>query len=638
MALVVKDRVRETTTTGGTGDIILAGAVASFQDFSVIGDGNTTYYTIVDPTTGDWEVGIGTYTAGTTTLSRDTILESSNGGSAVNFSTDIKDVFVTYPAERSVYIDGTEITPAISATLEDIPIGDVTPNTGAFTELTSSSTTSLNGTTIPASKALVTTDDTQTLTNKTITSPSISSPTITGDLSIADKIVHTGDTNTAIRFPSNDTVAIETAGSERLRVDSSGNVGIGTTTPSGKLNVAAGSSGASPWANADDLVVETNGATGISILASDSSQANLIFGSPSDNIGSIVRWIHDDGEFQIGSHTANGFLIFKTAIGQERMRITNSGNVGIGTTNPSVKLHVTGATNSKYMEVGASNRTLNFSCFATTADNAGHLISVDSTAGVLAFGIVDDEAMRIDSGGSVYIGTTSGNFNTGLKGIRLLSGGSMSTRSSGVNFFSKEGTGTVLDFRYFVNSSATTNTVVGSISITTTSTAYNTSSDYRLKENVIDLDNAIDRLKQIPVHRFNFIADPDTVVDGFLAHEVQPFVPEAVTGTKDGMQTEEYQVEPAKGEIFIPAIEEVLDEEGEVVTPAQDEQIIASDVEQPETLEDGQQWRETTPKVMGEREVPEYQGIDQSKLVPLLTAALQDAIKRIEELEAKVNV
>ena len=95
MALVVKDRVKETTTTTGTGTLTLAGAAGGFQAFSAIGDGNTTYYAIVDSATGDWEVGLGTYTASGTTLSRDTILESSNSGSAVNLAAGTKSVFAT---------------------------------------------------------------------------------------------------------------------------------------------------------------------------------------------------------------------------------------------------------------------------------------------------------------------------------------------------------------------------------------------------------------------------------------------------------------------------------------------------------------------------------------------------------------
>jgi hypothetical protein len=107
MAFVVKDRVKETTTTTGTGTITLAGAVSGFQAFSVIGNGNTTYYTIAGGS--EWEVGVGTYTSSGTTLSRDFILESSNAGSAVNFSAGTKDVFVTYPAERSVEAVGSGV-------------------------------------------------------------------------------------------------------------------------------------------------------------------------------------------------------------------------------------------------------------------------------------------------------------------------------------------------------------------------------------------------------------------------------------------------------------------------------------------------------------------------------------------------
>ena len=105
MALVVKDRVQETTTTTGTGTVTLAGAVTGFQDFSAIGDGNTCYYAITSG--NDWEVGLGTYTASGTTLSRDTILESSNAGSAITLS-GTSNVFVTYPAEKSAHLDSTD--------------------------------------------------------------------------------------------------------------------------------------------------------------------------------------------------------------------------------------------------------------------------------------------------------------------------------------------------------------------------------------------------------------------------------------------------------------------------------------------------------------------------------------------------
>jgi hypothetical protein len=114
---------------------------------------------------------------------------------------------------------------------------------------------------------------------------------------------------------------------------------------------------------------------------------------------------------------------------------------------------------------------------------------------------------------------------------------------------------------------------VGTVTSTTTITTFATNSDYRLKENVVSLTGAIDRVNQLQVHRFNFTADPGKTVDGFIAHEAQAVVPECVTGEKDA-----------------------VDDDGN----------------------------------------PIYQGIDPSKLVPLLTAALQEAIAKIETLEAKV--
>jgi hypothetical protein len=129
MALVLADRVKETTTTTGTGTVTLAGASTGFQSFAAIGDTNTTYYTIAGQGTNEWEVGIGTYTASGTTLSRDTVLASSAGApTKTTFSAGTKDVFVTYPAERSVYVNGTTIVPDTTAAL-----GAVNGGTGQTT-------------------------------------------------------------------------------------------------------------------------------------------------------------------------------------------------------------------------------------------------------------------------------------------------------------------------------------------------------------------------------------------------------------------------------------------------------------------------------------------------------------------------
>jgi hypothetical protein len=107
MAFVIKDRVKETTTTTGTGTVTLLGAVSGFEAFSAIGNTNTTYYAIVHQSADEWEVGIGTYTASGTTLARTTVLSSTNSDAAVDFAAGTKDVFVTYPADKAVYVSAS---------------------------------------------------------------------------------------------------------------------------------------------------------------------------------------------------------------------------------------------------------------------------------------------------------------------------------------------------------------------------------------------------------------------------------------------------------------------------------------------------------------------------------------------------
>ena len=102
MTLLIGERIKETTTVTSTGTATLLGAVTGYQAFSVIGNGNTTYYTIENPGTTEWEVGIGTYTLSGTTLARTTVLASSNSGSLVNFSAGTKNVFCSYPASRAI--------------------------------------------------------------------------------------------------------------------------------------------------------------------------------------------------------------------------------------------------------------------------------------------------------------------------------------------------------------------------------------------------------------------------------------------------------------------------------------------------------------------------------------------------------
>jgi hypothetical protein len=142
MALIVKDRVQEISTTVGTGTLTLGGAVLGFQSFAAIGDANTTYYAIVDPVTYDWEVGIGTYTSSGTTLSRDTVLSSSTGASPVSFVAGTKNVFCTYPSERAVYLDSAGSYPVqntfdtLNATTAVLTAGTISTTPSAANDIT----------------------------------------------------------------------------------------------------------------------------------------------------------------------------------------------------------------------------------------------------------------------------------------------------------------------------------------------------------------------------------------------------------------------------------------------------------------------------------------------------------------------
>jgi hypothetical protein len=201
------------------------------------------------------------------------------------------------------------------------------------------------------------------------------------------------------------------------------------------------------------------------------------------------------------------------------------------------------------------------------------------------------ERMRLTSDGSLLLGTTY----TGFNSKQTISFSGSGAESIGLTLWTQSGSGSM--FAHFVNNQGSR---IGSITQNGTSAvAYNTSSDYRLKENVVDLTGASARVNQLNPSRFNWIADEtNTLVDGFLAHEVATVVPEAINGTKDAMMDEEYEVTPA-----------VLDDDGNVTTEA----------------------------VMGTRSVPDYQGIDQSKLVPLLTAALQEALAKIDAMETRLT-
>jgi hypothetical protein len=292
------------------------------------------------------------------------------------------------------------------------------------------------------------------------------------------------------------------------------------------------------------------------------------------------------------------------------MTLDASGNLGIGPSSPTTKLTIsgtsaiittdgttsTGARGLDFVHSGQSyGSLLNYAQTGETALTAGY---TGSSGYFLTFKTENTERARITNGGDLLVGTTSAGGTGTFRGVTICGGltGSLgasydyvgalykydSVNENGLGFWNTRGGaspagGPVLKF--YVGTSLTN---VGSITTGSASTSYNTSSDYRLKENVVGVTGASARVQQLNPVRFNFIADLNKTVDGFLAHEVQNVVPEAITGTKDEVET-------------------YTDDEG------------------------------------NEQTRPVYQGIDQSKLVPLLTAALQEALAKIESLEARLD-
>ena len=236
--------------------------------------------------------------------------------------------------------------------------------------------------------------------------------------------------------------------------------------------------------------------------------------------------------------------------------IDSSENVGIGTTSPNGILELKSTGNTNFF-ITAGNTSASQIVLGDADDIDVGKIAYSHNGNQMEFTVNASERMRIANNGKVSVGDSVPYSGGSVNGVQLHSGPPVAC--------SRDSTSGRTQIQ-FDNPNGT----VGSISTSGSSTAYNTSSDHRLKENVVDITGATTRLKQLSPKRFNFIADTDTTVDGFLAHEVQSIIPEAVTGTHN------------------------------------------------EVDEDGN---------------PVYQGIDQSKLVPLLVATIKELEARIATLE-----
>jgi hypothetical protein len=408
-----------------------------------------------------------------------------------------------------------------------------------------------------------------------------------------------------------------------MTIDAASRVGIGTTSPADPL-VVSKDLGAGTFdllrLNNANFTFGTGLGSGINFtVANETTVGSLTFAMATSLFtgGSIAK---------IATRTGSGSYFQVDVNGSERARIDSSGRLLVGTSTArqtgggftaQSQIEGAGTVSASSLTITSNRSTddlgprLNFARSKGGAIGSNTIVDADAEyGGIYFFGADGSDTDSIGAQISAYVdGTPGANdmpgrlvFSTTADGasspterMRITSDGVVVLRKAILNianFVANVGT----DLRVSTTSNLTNgsiaiesygsatairqhfsfsnpNGVVGSISTNASATAYNTSSDYRLKENVVPLTGAIDRLQQIPVHRFNFIADPDTVVDGFIAHEAQEVVPECVTGIKD------------------------------------------------EVDEDGN---------------PVYQGIDQSKLVPLLTAALQEAITEIASLKDRV--
>ncbi len=355
-------------------------------------------------------------------------------------------------------------------------------------------------------------------------------------------------------------------------VDASGNVGIGPTTTNGRLHVERAAASAGWIVNAKTAGVSNE--SGFYMDASNNVEVSARNGSGTLNVA--LRSSGDSfllgGNFGIGTSPAAGVkldLLSDTGY-TARFRGTLNNYLGAQIYNQS-----SGSSACSFLQFGTD--ALGYASYighnsstSTQPGGANAMVLYQTLNAPLAMFTNSAERVRIDGSGNVMVGATAlpsfGSSTT--SGTWVQPSADVAIARSG-NCLALQRGATDGDVATFWRGTSQK----GYIYVTSTGTTYNTLSDYRLKENVVPLTGAFDRVMQLPVHRFNFVSDPDSTVDGFLAHEAQSVVPEAVIGQKDA-----------------------VDENGK----------------------------------------PVYQGIDQSKLVPLLTAALQEAITKIDALESRI--
>jgi len=506
------------------------------------------------------------------------------------------------------------------------------------------------------------------------------SPTFTGDVTLnaqGDLRFADSDSSNWVAFQAPATIASNVTWTLPATDGSSGQ--LLSTNGSGTLSWATGGSGSSQWTTSGSNIYYTTGSVGVgttspavSFEVDKSSGEALRVAATGANQNIYSRYLGGSpsvADFYVGVDSAAGGITGVGAAGLMwqagnaglafgtnntlRMNINSAGQVGIGSTTagqadrlyvykdgqssiPTALIYKTGggAGGSSIPEYGldvysgsTQNNTTAIYALRTRSDNTSGLEGTTQYAlyaevtprnnGSHYGAYIKGGHGNVDGSGTQTVAVIEGRVygGTGTSGTIYalrLDGTSNYAKFYGLQINSAYTGGNTQYFQEFTRNGS----VVGTITTTTSATAYNTSSDYRLKENVQPLTGALAKVQQLKPCTYTWKKDGSSG-EGFIAHELAEVIPQAVTGEKDEVKIESYEVTPAVyRDITIPA---VFDDNGNEVRPEQIEKEMVS------------------PAVMGEREVPAYQGIDTSFLVATLTAAIKEQQTIIESLKARLD-
>ena len=572
MALIVADRVQETCNSPGAGVVTLLGAVAQFQTFSAaIGNGNTTFYVIADQTGTNWEVGIGTYATTGNTLTRTTILASSNAGLAVNFASGIQNVWGDLPAGKAIYKDasGNAIglgTPAafvgtnITGTASGLTAGNVTTNANLTGAITSVGNATSLGSFTSANLAAALTNETGSGSAVFSDNATLLNPTYTGTLTGSTGILNIGSgqvykdasgnvgigtinptafggklsvvsspagtqSTIMVQNPGQGTAHLGLAASgsnvklyncyltglfadgKGIDIDSSGDVGIGTTNPLSKLTVY-GTTGINATTGEATGVGTIRIESGSTSLASDGGLEFKIAGD-SNGYGAKIQALNSSG-VHLSFATRNA-----TATWSDRMHIDPSGNVGIGTSSPSSFGRLT-ISQPDLVDTTTKREVFIDAPANTTTNTAGALNGITFR-------------MNSSSYGSQFDKTS------GVYGINTDTGaGGLYGRSAGLVFYTSSIDATATE-RMRIDSSGGL-ILAGSTAQKATGTTWSNPSDSRLKDNVVLYTKGLDELMQVSVKEWEYNGKGGTSKGlkglGVIADEVMLILPNTVENYK----------------------------------------------------------------------------------------------------------